>query len=77
MWMRDTRTIAAVAKRVPKRAALMKPELKYYNVRYCCIHGGQAFRKERDASMPEIIQHLRRLELRHTGDDALKLVGLK
>jgi len=49
MWMRDARTIAAAAKRVPKRAAVMKPELKYYNLRYCCIHGGQVFRKKGEA----------------------------
>lgn len=45
LWMRDSRTIAAAAKRVPKRAASMKPELKYAQLKYCCIHGGKEFRK--------------------------------
>jgi len=44
LWMRDTRTLTAAAKRVPKKVATARPQLKYYSVRYCCIHGGQAFR---------------------------------
>ena len=46
LWLREARTIAAAAKRVPKRAAITKPELKYYNMKCCCIHGGQAFRSK-------------------------------
>ena len=45
MWLRDTRTIEAAAKRIPKRAALMKPDLKYAQLKYCCIHGGKDFKK--------------------------------
>ena len=44
LWMRDSRSISAAAKRVPKRAAVTNPALKYYNLKYACIHGGQAFR---------------------------------
>ena len=45
LWLRDARTIEAAAKRVPKRAARMKAELKYAQVVYCCIHGGKLFKK--------------------------------
>ena len=40
-WKRDARTIEAAKKRLNK---FLKPELKYYEVKYCCIHGGQAFK---------------------------------
>jgi len=46
LWMRDARTISAAAKRTPKRAAAVNPELKYYTVKYCCIHGGRTFQPE-------------------------------
>ena len=36
-WKRDAQ---ATKKRVTK---FLKPELKYYELKYCCIHGGQAF----------------------------------
>jgi hypothetical protein len=40
-WKRDSRTIEAAKKRLNK---FLKPELKYYELKYCCIHGGQAFK---------------------------------
>ena len=46
LWMRDARTISAAAKRTPNRAAVLNPDLKYYNVKYCCIHGGRTFQPE-------------------------------
>jgi len=49
LWIRDARTIEAAAKRVPKRAASMKAELKYAEVVYCCIHGGKQFKKRGNA----------------------------
>ena len=40
-WKRDARTIEAAKNRLNK---FLKPELKYYELKYCCIHGGQAFK---------------------------------
>ena len=40
-WKRDSRTIEVAKKRIDR---YMKPELKYYELRFCCIHGGQAFK---------------------------------
>ncbi len=42
LWKRDTRTIAAARKRGVDRP--LSPCLKYYEVKYCCVHGGQAFK---------------------------------
>jgi zinc finger SWIM domain-containing protein 3 len=44
LWMRDARTLEAATKRVPKKVTSVDVRLKYYSVKYCCIHGGQAFR---------------------------------
>ncbi len=45
LWMRDAWTLAAASKRVPKKVASVADEgLKYYCIKYCCIHGGQRFR---------------------------------
>ena len=41
LWKREARTIASAQKRVER---YMKPELKYYQLKYCCIHGGKRFR---------------------------------
>jgi len=46
LCMRDALTISAAAKRSLKRAAVLNPDLKYYNVKYCCIHGGRTFQPE-------------------------------
>ena len=40
-WKRDARTIEAAKKCLNK---FLKPDLKYYELKYCCIHGGQAFK---------------------------------
>ena len=29
----------------------LKPDLKYYELKYCCIHGGQAFKAKGKGSM--------------------------
>ena len=42
-WKRDTRTVEAARKRMNKS---IKPELKYYEIKYCCIHGGQHFKSQ-------------------------------
>ena len=36
LWKRDLRTLAAAAKRVPKRVANANPELLYYSLRLTC-----------------------------------------
>ncbi|XP_065646073.1 uncharacterized protein LOC136076672 isoform X1 [Hydra vulgaris] len=41
LWVRDARTIEAARKSIPKKAALMAADIKYYFIKYCCIHGGQ------------------------------------
>ena len=40
-WKRDIRTIMAANKRLKKE---LKPELKYYEIKYYCIRGGQSFK---------------------------------
>lgn len=41
-WRRDSRTIAAARKRGVDRP--LKAELKYYDLKYCCVDGGRAFK---------------------------------
>ena len=40
-WRRDARTIGAVKNRLNKT---INPSLKYYELKYCCIHSGRAFK---------------------------------
>ena len=40
-WKREARTVEAAQKRVNR---YLSPGLKYYQLKYACIHGGQAFR---------------------------------
>lgn len=41
LWKRDVRTLAAAAKRVPKRVANANPDLTYYSMRLSCKFGGK------------------------------------
>ena len=41
-YRRDSRTIAAARKKGVDRP--LKAELKYYDLKYCCVHGGRAFK---------------------------------
>lgn len=43
LWKRDARTIEAAKKRAGNIASKMPAALKYYQVRFCCIHGGMKF----------------------------------
>jgi hypothetical protein len=43
VWKREARTINAAKKRIDR---YMKPELKYYQLKFCCIHGGKKFKSE-------------------------------
>ena len=43
LWKRDARTIEAARKRIDRP---LKAELKYYEVKFCCIHGGQSFKSK-------------------------------
>lgn len=45
LWKRDARTLEAARKRVD-RCKSMKADLKYYQMKYCCIHGGKNFKAE-------------------------------
>ena len=40
-WKREARTIESAKKRVQRH---LNPKLKYYELKYACIHGGQKFR---------------------------------
>lgn len=40
-WRRDARTIEAVQNRLNRT---INPSLKYYELKYCCIHGGRVFK---------------------------------
>ena len=40
-WKREARTIEAAKMRIDR---YMKPELKYYQLKFCCIHGGKKFK---------------------------------
>ena len=40
-WKREARTIEAARKRTYRH---LSPTLKYYQLKYTCIHGGQSFR---------------------------------
>ena len=43
---RDSRTIEAAKKRVPKRVAGIKSDLKYYNIHFACVFGGKKYKNE-------------------------------
>ena len=46
---RDSRTLEAARKRVPKRVEVAKAELIYYSIHFICVFGGKKYRnKERD-----------------------------
>ena len=40
-WKRDTRTVESAKKSMDRQ---LKKELKYYEVKFCCIHGGKSFK---------------------------------
>ena len=43
LWKREARTISSAMKRIDRS---MKPELEYYQLKFCCIHGGKKFKSE-------------------------------
>ena len=43
LWKREARSIEAAGKRLTR---YLKPELKYYELKLCCIHGGQKFKSK-------------------------------
>ncbi|XP_005094986.1 uncharacterized protein C1683.06c [Aplysia californica] len=44
LWKRDSRTIGAAIKRMPKR--VFNPEVKYNELLYCCVYGGREKKDE-------------------------------
>ena len=42
-WKRDARTVENTKKRLDRP---LSPALKYYEIKYCCIHGGQTFKSQ-------------------------------
>ena len=47
LWKREARTISGVQKRVQR---YLNPELRYYQLKYCCVHGGKDFKGDRSTS---------------------------
>ena len=41
---RDSRTLEAAKKRVPKKVEQANPELKYYSIHLTCMFGGRKFK---------------------------------
>ena len=41
LWKREARTVASATKRVDR---YLKPDLKYYQLKYCYIHGEKSFK---------------------------------
>lgn len=41
LWKRDTRTVQAAQKRMSRP---LNDRIKYYEITYCCIHGGKNFK---------------------------------
>lgn len=48
-WKRDAKTIASARHHAPNlyNIAKDKPEIKYYYIKYSCVHGGQEFRQKK------------------------------
>ena len=40
-WKRDARSVESATRRMDRH---LKKELKYYEVTFCCIHGGKSFK---------------------------------
>lgn len=49
-WVRDNRTLKAARKRVPELVSKAAPILKYYYIKFCCIHGGQKLKSKEKKS---------------------------
>ena len=43
---RDSRTLEAAAKRVPKRVLGAPSDLKYYEIQYTCLFGGKVYKRK-------------------------------
>ena len=43
LWKREARTVTSARKRVDR---YLKSDLKYYQLKYCCIHGAKAFKTD-------------------------------
>jgi len=50
LYVRDSRTIAAAQKRLPKRQ--LNASLQYYQITYCCIHGGRQYKSHGSGIRP-------------------------
>ena len=46
LWRRNCCTIEAAKREGVDRP--LKPELKYFQLKYCCVHGGQKFKPRGD-----------------------------
>ena len=43
LWKRDAKTVANAKKHLD---CPLNPLLKYYEIKYCCIHGGKVLRSQ-------------------------------
>ena len=49
---RDSRTLDAASKRVPKRVEIANKELRYYAVHLACVFGGKKYRNKGSGQRP-------------------------
>ena len=55
LWKRDSSTIAGVRKRLNRK---LRPVLKYYELIFFCIHGGETFKRDREYHLMSLGLHL-------------------
>ena len=46
LTQRDSRTLEAARKRVPKRVEVTKAELIYYSIHFACVFGGKKYKNK-------------------------------
>ena len=52
LYRRDTRTLAAARKRVPRKVERAKKELVYYSIRFACVFGGKTYQNKSTGQRP-------------------------
>ena len=57
LWKRDCRTIEAARKRMNRS---LSENIKYYEVIYCCIHGGKKFKGRGEGKCSSMYKQIRK-----------------
>ena len=52
-YTRDARTLTAAVRLTPKIAEKANKDLKYYFIKYACIHGGRKFKSKTEGERPK------------------------